>query len=95
MESSGRISTATERWIVPSPTIIRTGRTICSALLPERARRSLQVMVLDHRGRYTKAGSEVRILASGTRSVGRGRIVVNVEITAVTTTGRKVAALRM
>jgi hypothetical protein len=45
-------------------------------LLPhDRARRSLKVLVLDHQGRYTKAGSEVRIYAPGTRKVWGGRIV--------------------
>ena len=42
---------------------------------PKQARRSLQVMVLDHHGRATKAGSEVRIYAPGTRTVWGGRIV--------------------
>ena len=82
-------------------------------LPPERARRSLQVMVLDHQGHATKAGSEVRIYAPGTRTVWGGRIVdtgsgycsqsvlpvhfglpkdghVDVEITSLTKTGRKV-----
>jgi len=44
-------------------------------LPPERARRSLQVMVLDHQGHATRAGSEVRIYAPGTRTVWGGRIV--------------------
>lgn len=44
-------------------------------LPPERAGRSLQVLVVDERGRYTKAGSEVRIYASGTRQVLGTRIV--------------------
>jgi hypothetical protein len=44
-------------------------------LPPERARRSLQVMVLDQNGRYTKAGSEVRLYAPGTRQVLGARIV--------------------
>jgi len=46
-----------------------------NVLPPERARRSLQVMVLDHQGRATRAGSEVRIFAPGTRTVWGGRIV--------------------
>jgi hypothetical protein len=46
-----------------------------NVLPPERARRSLQVMVLDHQGHATKAGSEVRIYAPGTRTVWGGRIV--------------------
>jgi hypothetical protein len=41
----------------------------------ERARRSLQVLVLDDRGHYTKAGSEVRIYAPGTRTIWGSRIV--------------------
>jgi ASPIC and UnbV len=41
----------------------------------DRARRSIQVMVLDERGRYTHAGSEVRVYAAGTRKVLGGRIV--------------------
>ena len=39
-------------------------------LLPaDRARRSLQVMVLDERGRYSRAGTEVRVYAAGTRTL--------------------------
>jgi ASPIC and UnbV len=45
-------------------------------LLPsDRARRSLQVLVLDERGRYTKAGSEVRIYSPGTRKILGTRLV--------------------
>ena len=45
-------------------------------ILPsELARRSLQVMVVDRHGHSTKAGSEVRIYAPGTRTVWGGRIV--------------------
>jgi FG-GAP-like repeat/ASPIC and UnbV len=44
-------------------------------LPPDRARRSIQVTVLDHQGHATKAGSEVRIYAPGTRTVWGGRIV--------------------
>lgn len=44
-------------------------------LPPERARRSLQVLVLDERGRYTRAGAEVRIYAPGTRRVLGTRLV--------------------
>lgn len=44
-------------------------------LPPERARRSLLVMVLDENGRYTKAGSEVRIYVPGTRQVLGTRLV--------------------
>lgn len=36
---------------------------------PEKARHSLAVLVLDANGRYTKAGSEVRVYAAGTRQV--------------------------
>jgi hypothetical protein len=35
-------------------------------LPPERARRSLQVAVVDARGHYTRAGAEIRIFDSGT-----------------------------
>ena len=82
-------------------------------LPPEQARRSLQVMVLDHQGHATRAGSEVRIYAPGTRTMWGGRIVdtgsgycsqnimpvhfglpkdgrVDVEVTALTKSGRKV-----
>src|SRR4029079_16578064 len=38
-------------------------------LPPERARRSLQVLVLDEKGAFTKAGSEVRLYAAGTRKL--------------------------
>jgi len=39
-------------------------------LLPEeRAQRSLQVMVLDAQGRYTLAGSEIRLYRSGTKEL--------------------------
>ena len=38
-------------------------------LPPDRARRSVEVMVLDARGRATRAGSEVRVYAAGTRKV--------------------------
>ena len=44
-------------------------------LPPERAGRSLQVMVVDEHGRCTKAGSEVRVYSSGTRQVLGSRIV--------------------
>jgi hypothetical protein len=46
-----------------------------NVLEPDVARRSLQVMVLDSRGRYTKAGSEVRIYIPGTRTVLGTRLV--------------------
>ncbi len=42
---------------------------------PQLARRSIQVLVLDKNGRYTRAGSEVRIYKPGTREVWGGRIV--------------------
>ncbi len=39
-------------------------------LLPrDTARRSLQVLVLDEKGRYTRAGAEVRLYAAGTRTL--------------------------
>jgi len=41
----------------------------------ERARRSIQVMVVDANGRYTKAGSEVRVFAPGTRRIFGTRLV--------------------
>jgi hypothetical protein len=45
-------------------------------LLPaDQARRSLEVAVLDGKGHYTRAGSEVRLYAAGTHKVVGGRIV--------------------
>lgn len=45
-------------------------------LLPQaQARRSFQVQVLDSKGHYTRAGSEVRLFEAGTRRVVGGRIV--------------------
>jgi hypothetical protein len=44
-------------------------------LPPERARRSIQVSVVDARGHHTRAGSEVRVFAAGTRTVLGGRLV--------------------
>jgi hypothetical protein len=45
-------------------------------LLPaDQARKSLQVIVLDSKGHYTRAGSEVRLYVAGTRKVVGGRIV--------------------
>jgi outer membrane protein assembly factor BamB len=38
-------------------------------LAPERARRSVQVLVLDDKGHYTRAGAEVRLYAAGTRDL--------------------------
>ncbi len=40
-----------------------------SLLPPDRAKRSVEVMVLDARGRATRAGSEVRVYRAGTRTV--------------------------
>src|SRR2546428_1893565 len=40
-----------------------------------RARRSIQVMVVDEHGHHTRAGSEVRVYAPGTRKVLGGRLV--------------------
>lgn len=46
------------------------------SLLPlEQARHSLQVLVLDSQGHYTRSGSEVRLYAPGTRRVVGGRIM--------------------
>ena len=44
-------------------------------LPPDRARRSIQVQVVDTHGRHTRAGSEVRVYAPGTRKVLGGRLV--------------------
>ena len=44
-------------------------------LPPERARRSIQVLVLDSKGHYTRAGSEVRVYAAGTRKLLGARLV--------------------
>ncbi len=44
-------------------------------LPPEHAQRSLRVLVLDEQGRYTKAGSEVRIYARETDRVLGSRLV--------------------
>jgi hypothetical protein len=38
-------------------------------LAGDKARQSLQVMVLDERGRYTRAGSEVRVYETGTKKL--------------------------
>jgi hypothetical protein len=46
-----------------------------NVLPPDQARRSLQVLVLDSKGHYTRAGSEVRLYEAGTRKVVGGRIV--------------------
>jgi hypothetical protein len=42
---------------------------------PDRARRSLQVQMVDGQGRHTRAGSEVRVYASGIRRVLGGRLI--------------------
>ena len=80
---------------------------------PERSRRSVQVLVLDESGRYSRAGSEVRVYQAGTRDLLGTGIVdtgggycsqnvmpvhvglptdgpVDVEVTALTSDGRKV-----
>jgi penicillin G amidase len=46
-----------------------------NTLAADRARRSIQVQVVDARGRHTRAGSEVRVYAPGTRKVLGGRLV--------------------
>ena len=85
-----------------------------NVLAPERARRSIQVLVVDKNGHHTRAGSEVRIYAPGKRTVLGSRLVdtgggycsqsampvhfglpadgkVDVEVTAMTGSGRKVS----
>jgi hypothetical protein len=44
-------------------------------LPPDRARRSIQVQVVDKNGHHTRAGSEVRVLAPGKRTVLGSRLV--------------------
>jgi penicillin G amidase len=84
-----------------------------NVLPPARARRSIQVLVVDGRGHHTRAGSEVRVYAPGTRTSLGGRLVdtgsgycsqsvmpvhiglpvegkVDVEVTAMTKTGRTI-----
>ena len=84
-----------------------------NTLPPNQARRSIQVQVTDAHGHYTRAGSEVRVYAPGTRKVLGGRLVdtgggycsqsiipvhlglpvdgkVDVEVTSMTKSGRKV-----
>jgi hypothetical protein len=84
-----------------------------NVLAPERARRSIQVLVVDKNGHHTRAGSEVRIYAPGKRTVLGSRLVdtgsgycsqsampvhfglpadgnVDVEVTAMTRSGRKI-----
>ena len=46
-----------------------------NALPADRARRSIQVAVVDGHGRRTRAGSEVRVYAAGTRNVLGARLV--------------------
>jgi penicillin G amidase len=88
-----------------------------NVLAPERARRSIQVLVVDKNGHYTRAGSEVRIYPAGKRTVLGSRIVdsgggycsqsampvhfglpadgkVDVEVTAMTKSGRKVTRVK-
>lgn len=85
-----------------------------NALSSDRAARSLQVMVLDERGHYTRPGSEVRVYTAGARKLLGTGIVdtgggycsqnampvhfglsadgpVDVEVTTLTRSGRKVA----
>ena len=84
-----------------------------NVLAPERARRSIQVLVVDKNGHHTRAGSEVRIYAPGKRTVLGSRLIdtgsgycsqsampvhfglpavgnVDVEVTAMTRSGRKI-----
>ena len=44
-------------------------------MAPEKARHSLQVLVLDSKGHYTQAGAEVRLYKAGTREVLGARLV--------------------
>lgn len=44
-------------------------------LPPDKARRSIQVLVLDSKGHYTRAGSEVRIYRAGTQKLQGTRLV--------------------
>jgi penicillin amidase len=44
-------------------------------LPPDRAKQSLEILVLDDRGHFTMAGSEVRVYAAGTRTLLGTRIV--------------------
>jgi VCBS repeat protein len=46
-----------------------------NVLAPDRARRSIQVKVVHSHGHATRAGSEVRVYAPGTRKVLGGRLV--------------------
>jgi len=87
------------------------------ALAGDRAKRSIEIMVLDARGRATRAGSEVRVYAAGTRTLVGAGIVdtgsgycsqnvmpvhiglpsagrVDVEVTALTKSGRRITPLR-
>jgi hypothetical protein len=41
----------------------------------DKARRSIQVLVLDDKGHYTRAGSEVRVYAAGTQKLLGTRLV--------------------
>jgi hypothetical protein len=52
------------------------GHYVFRNVLPaERARRSIQVVVVDAHGRYTRAGSEVRVYAGGRRRILGARLV--------------------
>ena len=44
-------------------------------LPPDKARRSIEVLVLDSKGHYTRAGSEVRVYTAGTRKLLGARLV--------------------
>ena len=48
---------------------------LANGLAPRVARRSLQVMVLNEKGRHTRAGTEVRLYAVGTRTLLGTRIL--------------------
>ncbi len=55
---------------------LRGGHFLFHNLLPpDAARRSLQILVVDGQGHYTRAGSEVRVYAPGTRTLLGTRIV--------------------
>ncbi len=52
-----------------------THHLLHNLLPPRRARQSIEVLVLDAQGHYTKAGSEVRVYTPGTRTVLGSRLV--------------------
>ena len=64
---------------IPKPQMLKGytavgGHFLFRNLLPtSAARQSLQVTVLDARGRYTQAGAEVRVFASG-KLLGTGQV---------------------